>query len=99
MTGTSKDASEEQGARGVDAGKLRLSVAMGNYDRTRPIVDGPVRIDGVEPVCMLLSPEEMFFRAFRHAEFDVSELSISSYCVSVARGSPHYFTKKMMCDD
>lgn len=90
MTGKSKDALEEQGARGVDTGKLRLSVAMGNYDRTRPIVDGIVRIDGVEPVCMLLSPEEMFFRAFRHEEFDISELSISSYCVSVARGSPRY---------
>ena len=32
----------------------------------------------------------MFFRAFRHHEFDVSELSISSYSVSVANGDPHY---------
>ena len=69
---------------------LKLSIAMGDYDRTRPIVDGRVKIDGVDPVCMLLSPEEMFFRAFRQHEFDVSELSISSYCVSVARGDPHY---------
>ncbi len=63
---------------------------MGDYDRTRPIVDGRVRVDGVDPTCMLLSPEEMFFRAFRNHEFDVSELSISSYCVSVAKGNPHY---------
>ncbi len=70
--------------------KLNLSIAMGDYDRTRPIVDGRVRIDGVDPICMLLSPEEMFFRAFRHQDFDVSELSISSYCVSVAKGDPHY---------
>ena len=69
---------------------LRLSIAMGDYDRTRAIVDGRVRVDGVDPVCMLLSPEEMFFRAFRHQAFDVSELSLSSYCVSVARGDPHY---------
>ncbi|MDH3432658.1 MAG: ABC transporter substrate-binding protein [Gammaproteobacteria bacterium] len=69
---------------------LTLSIAMGDYDRTRPIVDGRAKIDGVNPVCMLLSPEEMFFRAFRHEDFDVSELSISSYCVSVARGKPHY---------
>jgi 4,5-dihydroxyphthalate decarboxylase len=69
---------------------LELSIAMGDYDRTRPIVDGRVKIDGVNPVCMLLSPEEMFFRAFRQQEFDVSELSISSYCVSVAKGNPHY---------
>jgi 4,5-dihydroxyphthalate decarboxylase len=70
--------------------KLRLSVAMGDYDRTRPIADGRVAIDGVAPNCMFLSPEEMFFRAFRHQAFDISELSLSSYAISVARGDPHY---------
>jgi len=69
---------------------LKLSVAMGDYDRTRAIYDGRVRIDGVDPTCMLLSPEEMFFRAFRHQAFDISELSLSSYSISVARGDPHY---------
>lgn len=69
---------------------LKLSVAMGNYDRTRPVVDGRVKIDGVDPIPMLLTPEEMFFRAFRHQAFDVSELSLSSYSISVARGDPHY---------
>ncbi len=42
------------------------------------------------PIFMLLSPEEMFFRAFRHQAFDVSELSLSSYSISVARGDPRY---------
>ena len=70
--------------------KLVLSLAMGDYDRTRPLVDGRVAIDGVDPVPMLLSPEEMFFRAFRHQAFDISELSLSSYSISVARGDPHY---------
>lgn len=69
---------------------LKLSLAMGNYDRTRAIIDGRVKIDGVDPVSMLLSPEEMFFRAFRQDAFDVSELSLSSYSISVARGNPHY---------
>jgi 4,5-dihydroxyphthalate decarboxylase len=69
---------------------LALSLAMGDYDRTRPIVDGRVKIDGVDPICMLLSPEEMFFRAFRHQAFDISELSLSSYSISVAGGDLHY---------
>lgn len=69
---------------------LKLSLAMGDYDRTRAIVDGRARIDGVDPVPMLLSPEEMFFRAFRHQAFDISELSLSSYSISVARGDAHY---------
>lgn len=71
-------------------GKLRLSVAMGDYDRTRPLLDGTVQIDGVNPVFMTLSPEEMFFRAFRNAEFDVSELSLSSFLVQTANGECPY---------
>lgn len=70
--------------------KLQISVAMGDYDRTRPLVDGRAQVDGAEIIPMLLSPEEMFFRAFRHQAFDVSELSLSSYSISVARGDPHY---------
>ncbi|MEZ5658678.1 MAG: ABC transporter substrate-binding protein [Burkholderiaceae bacterium] len=69
---------------------LPLSIAVGDYDRTRALVDGRVRIDGVDPVMMLLSPEEMFFRAFRHHAFDVSELSLSSYVVSLTRDDPPY---------
>lgn len=71
-------------------GKISLSIAMGDYDRTRPIHDGRVQIDGVEPITMLLSPEEMFFRLFRHEAFDVSEMSFSSYCVKLSRGSASY---------
>jgi 4,5-dihydroxyphthalate decarboxylase len=70
--------------------KLRLSFAFGDYDRTRPIVDGRVPIDGVEPVCLTLSPEETFFRAFRDEAFDVSELSFSSYLVKASRGESPY---------
>ena len=70
--------------------KLTLSIAMGDYDRTRPIHDGRVQIDGVSPITQLLSPEEMFFRAFRHEAFDISELSFSSYCVKQAQDASPY---------
>jgi 4,5-dihydroxyphthalate decarboxylase len=64
--------------------KLNLSVAVGDYDRTRALFDGTVAIDGVEPVFMMLPPEEIFFRAFRAAEFDICELSLSSYTLKTA---------------
>jgi 4,5-dihydroxyphthalate decarboxylase len=70
--------------------KLRLSIAMGDYDRTRALLDGSVQIDGVDPVCMTLSPEETFFRAFRGLEFDISELSFSSYLVKASKGECPY---------
>lgn len=70
--------------------KLNLSVAVGAYDRTRALVDGTVQIDGVNAHCMALSPEEIFFRAFRHAEFDICELSLSSFTVKTAQGDCPY---------
>ena len=71
-------------------GKLQISVAMGDYDRTRALFDGRVRIDGVDPVYMLLNPEEMFFRARRSVDFDVAELSFSSYLVKHSAGDCPY---------
>jgi 4,5-dihydroxyphthalate decarboxylase len=70
--------------------KLNLSVAVGPYDRTRALVDGTVEIDGVNAHCMTLSPEEIFFRAFRRAEFDICELSLSSFTVKTAQGDCPY---------
>ncbi|MGI8527394.1 MAG: ABC transporter substrate-binding protein, partial [Pseudolabrys sp.] len=70
--------------------KLDLSVAVGPYDRARALVDGSVKIDGVNAICMTLSPEEIFFRAFRKAEFDICELSLSSFTVKTAQGDCPY---------
>jgi 4,5-dihydroxyphthalate decarboxylase len=44
----------------------------------------------VAPVIMNLSPEEIFFRAFRHTEFDICELSLSSYTIKIAGGDCPY---------
>ena len=71
-------------------GRLALSIATGDYDRVRSLVDGSVQIDGVDPVFMLLEPEEIFFRAFRHADFDICELSMSSFTVKTANGDCPY---------
>ncbi len=70
--------------------KLNLSLAVGPYDRTRALIDGSVQIDGVKAAGMTLSPEEIFFRAFRHAEFDICELSLSSFTVKTAQGNCPY---------
>lgn len=72
------------------SGRISISIAVGNYDRVRPLADGAVQIDGVAPVFALLSPEEMFFRAFRNADFDVTELSLSSYIAKLAQGDCPY---------
>ncbi|HEY1364935.1 MAG TPA: ABC transporter substrate-binding protein [Xanthobacteraceae bacterium] len=70
--------------------KLQLSVAVGNYDRVRPLIDGVIQIDGVDPVFMTLAPEEIFFRAFRGVDFDICELSMSSFTVKTAERNCPY---------
>ncbi len=70
--------------------QLNLSVAIGDYDRNRPLIDGAVKIDGVDPVFMKLVPEEIFFRAFRSQDFDICELSLSSFTLKTALGNCPY---------
>jgi len=66
--------------------KLSISVACKNYDRVRAISDGRVGIEGCEVNFLDLKPEELFFRAYRNIEFDVCELSLSSYMLTLSRG-------------
>jgi 4,5-dihydroxyphthalate decarboxylase len=69
---------------------LRLSFACWNYDRTRAIVDGRVRVDVIDLTCLDKPVEETFFRMLRHQEFDVAEMSLSSYVLSLAADDPPF---------
>jgi 4,5-dihydroxyphthalate decarboxylase len=68
--------------------RLNLTLACGDYDRTRAIRTGEVQLDGVDLNVVTLAPEEMFYRMARFREFDVSELSLSTYTVLRGRGEP-----------
>jgi 4,5-dihydroxyphthalate decarboxylase len=65
--------------------KLRLSLACWNYDRTRGLLEGRIQPDGIELTYLDLPVEETFFRMLRHQEFDVAEISLSSYAVSLCK--------------
>ncbi len=65
--------------------KLNLSFACWNYDRTRPLLDGSIQCDGINLNYLNLPVEETFFRMARYQEFDIAEMSLSSYCVSLNR--------------
>jgi 4,5-dihydroxyphthalate decarboxylase len=70
--------------------KIPLSLSCVAYDRTRALFDGRVTIAGAELYPVAMSPEEAFHRNFRHQEFDVTELSMSSYMVQLAEGRCPY---------
>jgi ABC-type nitrate/sulfonate/bicarbonate transport system substrate-binding protein len=65
-------------------GRLPLTFACGDYDRTRALEEGTVRPDGIDLTYLRLPVEETFFRMLRHREFEVAEMSLSSYVVSLA---------------
>ena len=67
-----------------------ITLACGHYDRTAALGDGRIHIEGCAVTFLPLEPEEIFHRAFRFHEFDVCELSFSSFLRTVAGGTAAY---------
>jgi 4,5-dihydroxyphthalate decarboxylase len=70
--------------------KLRLTMACWNYDRTRALMEDRIPIEGIELNYLNLPVEETFFRMMRYGEFDVAEMSLSSYTISLFRDNPAF---------
>src|SRR5215211_1501303 len=69
---------------------VRISLACWDYDRTRAVAEGRIRPEGLSVDFIALPPEETFFRMARFREFDVAELSLSTYVVSRRRDEPPF---------
>jgi 4,5-dihydroxyphthalate decarboxylase len=70
--------------------RLPLTLACWNYDRTRGLLEGRIQPDGIDLTYLDMPVEETFFRMLRHREFDVAEMSLSSYTVSLFRERKHF---------
>lgn len=68
--------------------RLPITVACGPYDRTRALATGRVEVEGAEVRYVTLEPEEVFHRMARHREFEVAELSLSTFLITLSRGAP-----------
>ena len=66
--------------------QLTISLACCDYDRTQAIFDGRAKVRGCDVVTVAMPPEEAFHRAFKYAEFDITELSMSSFMNVQSRG-------------
>jgi 4,5-dihydroxyphthalate decarboxylase len=65
---------------------LKLTLACWDYDRTRPLIDGRVRAEGIDLDIEVLRPRQTFQRMLDDREFHVSELSMASYTALKGRG-------------
>src|SRR6201993_2825838 len=74
----------------MTASQLERSIALSDNERTRPLIEGRVVPQGIKLVPTMVHPSEMFWRQLRFAEFDVSEMSMSSLLISVSRGDTRW---------
>lgn len=73
----------------------KLTMALSHYDRHIPLFDGSVRADGVDLQVLevgqshpLRHGQDRHERMLQHGEFDICELSLSSYLIAKSRGMP-----------
>jgi 4,5-dihydroxyphthalate decarboxylase len=69
---------------------LKLSLAITSNPRTRPVIDGRVKPDGIDFATTVLGAGEIFWRQLSFAEFDVSEMSMSELMMIRARGDERF---------
>ena len=69
---------------------MRLTGALGDFDRTRPLLDGRVKVEGFEVEWQTGELESLFSRAFERAELDITELSFSNFLIATAKGGSPY---------
>jgi 4,5-dihydroxyphthalate decarboxylase len=70
--------------------KVALTLAMWDYDRVRPLMDGRVQVEGCDLNFFTVAPEECFHRAWIGHEFDICEIGFSAYIISLSRGEAPY---------
>jgi 4,5-dihydroxyphthalate decarboxylase len=69
---------------------LKLTLICGVNDRTRPLIDGSVRPDGIDLEVTIAHGSEIFWRQLTRAEFDVAEMSMSSLLIITAQDDQRF---------
>lgn len=70
----------------MSRGRVSLTLAIGDYDHVRDLVEGDIALEGVDLNWLRLPVEETFFRFVRSREWEVTELSLAKYCSLRAAG-------------
>jgi 4,5-dihydroxyphthalate decarboxylase len=70
----------------TDTATLELSAAFMPNDRTLRVLDGSVQPEGIRLLPTPCHASEMFWRQLKFAEFDVSEMSVSSLVIATSNG-------------
>jgi 4,5-dihydroxyphthalate decarboxylase len=70
-------------------GKLRLTVACGDYEIVRSLKEGSVKADGLDLIFLTgMGSREFISRMARRLEFDVAEMGVTTYVTLRSQGAP-----------
>lgn len=67
--------------------KLTLSFISAFNERVQPLMDGTIQPEGLELIPTYSHPGETFWRQLKFQEFEISEMSLSSYLIARSRGA------------
>jgi 4,5-dihydroxyphthalate decarboxylase len=69
---------------------IPITIASGEYDRIRAMREGAVKVEGCALTYHVVEPNQLFARNLKNHEFDVSEMSFSTYIALRDQGKAHY---------
>lgn len=72
------------------SGRVELSIALSDNERTRPLIEGRIIPEGLSLIPTIVPAPELFWRQLSFAEFDISEMSLSSLLIAAARGDDRW---------
>jgi len=68
-----------------------ITIGMRDYDHTRALADGRVKIDGVDlKFVNITPPSQIFLRMLHDEEFDASEMSLSNFMIAIGKGDRRF---------
>ena len=67
--------------------KLTLGFISAFNERVDPLMDGTVKAEGIELIPTYSHPAETFWRQLKFGEFEVAEMSMSSFLIAKSQGS------------
>lgn len=66
--------------------RLTLSFITARNERIAPLLDGDVKVEGADLVVTYSDPSETFWRQLNFQEFEITEMSLSSYLIARENG-------------
>lgn len=68
-----------------------ITIGCRDYDHTRALADGRVKVDGVDLKFVNISPpSQIFLRMLHDEEFDASEMSLSNYMIALGKNDRRF---------